>query len=214
MNIFIGENIKRLRKAKDITQEQLACAMNVTCAAVSKWERGESYPEITLLSPLAYYFGVTIDELMGYDESKINREIEDLLARYRRLRTPETWHEALELIRQAYEKYPNDYRIMHQYMWDMGGDYADNDPEMLLAHKEEFLAICDKILGGCTNEFIRLDVWNMRAKILHAEGKTEEALAFYREKFPDWYQTQGQKSEQLFAKDTPEFFVLGAQKYV
>ena len=44
--------------------------MNVTCAAVSKWERGETYPDITLLQPLAYFFEVTLDELMGYDQKK------------------------------------------------------------------------------------------------------------------------------------------------
>lgn len=44
--------------------------MNVTCAAVSKWERGETYPDITLLQPLSYFFEVTLDELMGYDQKK------------------------------------------------------------------------------------------------------------------------------------------------
>ena len=49
MEMTIGANIKRLCTAKNITQEQLSVAMNVTCAAVSKWERGETYPDITLL---------------------------------------------------------------------------------------------------------------------------------------------------------------------
>ncbi len=70
MEMTIGANIKRLRTAKNITQEQLSVAMNVTCAAVSKWERGETYPDITLLQPLAYFFEVTLDELMGYDQKK------------------------------------------------------------------------------------------------------------------------------------------------
>ncbi len=94
---------------------------------------------------------------------------------------------------------------MHRYMWDMVGDYADNNTQALIEHKDELLAICDKILRGCTYEWFRLDTYNMRAKILHAEGKTEEALALYREKFINWYQTRDQKSEQLFSKETPEF---------
>ena len=48
MEIKVGSNIKRLRTAKNITQEQLSTAMNVTCAAVSKWERGETYPDISI----------------------------------------------------------------------------------------------------------------------------------------------------------------------
>ena len=95
---------------------------------------------------------------------------------------------------------------MHYYMWNIAGDMADNDPAVLLAHKEEFLALCDKILEGCTEEWLRLSAWNMRAKILHAEGQTEEALKIYYSKFADWYTTTGQKCEQLFTKDTPEYY--------
>ncbi len=205
MNIFIGENIKRLRKSKDITQEQLADAMNISCAAVSKWERGETYPDITMLFPLAYYFGVTIDELMGYDESKINREIEELLAQYRKLYAPDTCHEAHEFIKEAYKKYPNDYRIMHCYMWQIAGGSADNDIDILLSHKEEFTQICNKLLIGCTDTGIRMEAYTMLAKLLWAEGKTEEALSLFKDNMTNWYATVGQKSEQLFAKDTPEF---------
>ena len=95
---------------------------------------------------------------------------------------------------------------MHYYMWNVGGNLADNDPVVLLEHKDEFRAICEKILGGCTEENLRLGAWNMRAKILHAEGKTEEALEIYKTKFTDWYTTSGQKTEQLFAKDTSEYY--------
>lgn len=49
MKKTIGANTKRLRMAKNTTQEQLSIAMNVTCAAVSKWEQGETYPDITLI---------------------------------------------------------------------------------------------------------------------------------------------------------------------
>ena len=54
--------------------------MNVTCAAVSKWERGETYPDITLLQPLAYFFEVTLDELMGYDQKKVQADIDETIA--------------------------------------------------------------------------------------------------------------------------------------
>ncbi len=203
MEMTIGANIKRLRTAKNITQEQLSVAMNVTCAAVSKWERGETYPDITLLQPLAYFFGVTLDELMGYDQEKIQAEIDEVIALYRK-----HWNDkkGREIIVKAYRDYPNDYWIMHYYMWNIGGDFADNDPSVLIARKGEFLAICERILEGCTEENLRLGAWNMRAKILHAEGKTDEALEIYKTKFTDWYTTGEQKTEQLFAKGTSEYY--------
>ena len=203
MEMTIGANIKRLRTAKNITQEQLSVAMNVTCAAVSKWERGETYPDITLLQPLAYFFEVTLDELMGYDQKKVQADIDETIALYRK-----HWKDSKgrEIIIKAYHDYPNDYRIMHYYMWNIGGAMADNNPTVLIEHKEEFLSVCEKILDGCTEEALRLGAWNMRAKILHAEGKTDEALRIYQTKFADWCTTSGQKTEQLFAKDTDEYY--------
>ena len=204
MKIKIGENIKRLRKAKNVTQEQIAEVLGISVTAVSKWERCETYPDITLLFPLAHYFEVTLDELMGYDEERIQAEIQVILEEYRSLWFAEP-EKARKLIQKAYKDYPNDYLVMHYYMWNLAGDMADNDTETLLAHKEEFLSICDKILNGCTEEPVRLNAWNMKAKLLHAEGKTDEALLVYREKYPNWYDTKDQKTEQLFAKDAPEF---------
>lgn len=206
MEMTIGANIKRLRMAKGITQEQLSSAMNVTCAAVSKWERSETYPDITLLQPLAYYFGVSLDELMGYNQEKIQAEIDDAITLYLSYWKKNDWKKAQETIAQAYRDYPNDYRIMHYYMWDIGGGWADNNPEVLISHKDEFLAICDKILEGCTEEGLRLNAWNMRAKILHAQGDTDKAMEIYKTKFASWYHTCGQKAEQLFAKDTKEYY--------
>lgn len=73
MNLYIGENIKRLRKLKNITQETLADRMHVSCAAVSKWERGETLPDISMVIPLASYFGVSTDELLGLDHAKTRK---------------------------------------------------------------------------------------------------------------------------------------------
>lgn len=210
MKLNIGPNIKRLRMEKGVTQEQLAEAMNVTCAAVSKWERSETFPDITLLQPLAYYFGITLDELMGYDSERFKARIDGVLEEYRRqyLKYDKAGLEAAcDIIKNAYREYPGDYRVMSCYMWFVAGDAADNDPAVLKAHKEEFLSICDKILDGCNDDSIRLGAWNMRAKILHAEGKTDEALEIYRTKFPSWYMTCAQKSEQLFSKDTDEYYI-------
>jgi len=203
MEMTIGANIKRLRTAKNITQEQLSAAMNVTCAAVSKWERGETFPDITLLQPLAYFFGVTLDELMGYDQERVQADIDEVIALYRKHWNSE---KGREIIVKAYKDYPNDFWIMYYYMWNVAGDLADNDPAVLIERKDELCDICEKILEGCTEEELRLGAWNMRAKILHAEGKTDEALEIYKTKFTDWYTTGGQKTEQLFAKDTREYY--------
>ncbi|MBP5245813.1 MAG: helix-turn-helix transcriptional regulator [Clostridia bacterium] len=64
--LALGEIIKTKRKERDLTQEEVAEAMGVSKAAVSKWENCDSYPDVTLLPQIAEFFEITIDELFGY----------------------------------------------------------------------------------------------------------------------------------------------------
>lgn len=68
-----GENLKKIRKEKGITQEQLADAVGVSAQAVSKWEQG-SFPDASLLPAAADFLGVKIDELFGRKEEHFNFE--------------------------------------------------------------------------------------------------------------------------------------------
>jgi len=66
MNIVkFGANISRLRKERDMPQSKLADMLNVTRQAVSKWERGEGFPDISILCEIANVFGVTVDALIN-----------------------------------------------------------------------------------------------------------------------------------------------------
>lgn len=75
MNQYVtGTMIKRLREDKIMTQTQLAEKINVSDKAVSKWETGRGYPDITLLEPLASALGVSVIELFsGQDVVNTNR---------------------------------------------------------------------------------------------------------------------------------------------
>lgn len=154
---------------------------------------------------LAHFFGCSIDELMGYSEALVEKEIGEFFAKHLELFRAGKESEYSKLSAEAYAKWPNSFKVMNQYMWDLVGNYADNDPEVIIAHKDVLQKICNTVLENCTDIYLRLDAINMQGKILHAEGKTEEALALYRSELPDWYRGCGQKTEQLFAKDTPEF---------
>lgn len=61
----IGNKIKMLRKEKGLTQNQLANAVGVTTQAVSKWERGENQPDVSLIIPICSVLGVSADRLLG-----------------------------------------------------------------------------------------------------------------------------------------------------
>lgn len=60
-----GQLITRLRKDKGLTQKQLADALNVTDKAVSKWERGLSFPDISMLEPISELLDISIMEILA-----------------------------------------------------------------------------------------------------------------------------------------------------
>ena len=64
--LHLANNLVRLRRERKVTQEELADFIGVTKASVSKWENRQSTPDILLLPQLAAFFGVTVDELLGY----------------------------------------------------------------------------------------------------------------------------------------------------
>lgn len=202
MELNIGMNIKRLRLAKGLTQEQLAELLTISTAAVSKWEAKNTYPDITMLFPLAEIFGVTVDELLGYDEAKAKADVDKILAEYQRLYVEGRFAEGKELIVNARKKYPHDYRIMNKYMWNIAGGSAGNDSKTLLKNKDELTQLCDCILEGCTQDDLRAEAINMKAKLLHAAGDTEAALEILS-KLPAWHAPI--MKEQLFGKDSSEY---------
>ncbi len=206
MKISIGENIKRLRKQKDITQEKLAEALNVSVVAVSKWERNESYPDITLLFPLAHYFKISVDELMGYNTEKIEQDILNTLKEYTSIsKSYSNHHLAKDFIAKAYKKYPNDFRIMSEYAWCIAGGFADNDNQCLLDNYEELWKICEKLIYECNDSSIVLNAKGLKAKLLHAKGNTNEAIELLESNFSNSWDTASHRIEQLFQKDSPEY---------
>ncbi len=202
MELNIGMNIKRLRLAKGLTQERLAELLTISTAAVSKWEAKNTYPDITMLFPLAEIFGVSVDELLGHDEAKAKADVDKILAEYQRLSIEGRFAESKNLIIHARKKYPHDYRIMNRYMWDVAGGSAGNDAETLLKNKDELSQLCDCILEGCTQDDLRTEAIHMKAKLLHAAGDTKTALEILS-KLPAWQVPM--VKEQLFGKDTAEY---------
>lgn len=76
LGAFIAEN----RKSMGLTQRELAEKLHITDKAVSKWERGLSYPDVTMLEPLAAVFGLRMEELMACRKREAEGEEEPMKA--------------------------------------------------------------------------------------------------------------------------------------
>ena len=150
MQIYLGENIKRLRRERDLTQEALAEFLGVTFQSISKWERGESYPDITLLPAIAAFFKVSIDELMGLNKAQDEQEIKSLLKEHDNLTDEKLILKAIQNLR---EKYPTDFRV--QLRWMSYLIFYD-DWDTLEQRTPQIMSIYQNIQNNCTKDSIRI----------------------------------------------------------
>ena len=80
---MLGRVISTARKQKNLSQKELGDLLNVSNKAVSKWENGTAMPDFKKLNALAEYFGVTMDELLGFSNDKNNNDnIDDYTKEY------------------------------------------------------------------------------------------------------------------------------------
>ena len=108
----INEQIRSLRRERKMTQEQLAEAVGVSAAAVSKWESGQSVPEIGMMMALADYFEVSLDTLVGYEVRSRRRA--DMAEDIRRLTVAKKYEQAIQLAEESLRRYPNDFAIVRR----------------------------------------------------------------------------------------------------
>lgn len=151
MTIYLGENLKSFRKARGITQESFANYLGVSFQAVSKWERNDSYPDITMLPEIADFFGVSVDELLGVNRAKKESEITELIYNYDNFYNDSD--EKHKAISNMIEKYPNDFRVQLRFLADLmfyknGKDFSKN--------LVKIQSIYDNIQNNCTVDSIRI----------------------------------------------------------
>ena len=144
MELRIAETIRSLRKEMGITQEELAGAIGVTTQAVSKWERGEGYPDITLLPNIAEYFQVTLDTLCGIDEKKKQADISAIL---RATNYASSYEDGVKIAREGLAKFPHSIELKSNLAEALMGCPARWTPPREVL--EEVIRLYEDILGHC-----------------------------------------------------------------
>ena len=143
MATTMGQIIKKLRKGRGFTQEELAERLGVTYQAISKWENDSGMPDISQIVPLASIFDVSTDFLFGIDNTSETEEAlkivssADSIQEYGKL---DTYLKAYDILLDGLKKYPNNYMITYNCMnlgvslslldngWIYAGERAESIP--------------------------------------------------------------------------------------
>lgn len=183
MEIQLSKKLKLLRQKNNSTQDDLALFLGISSQAVSKWERNEGYPDITLLPKIAGYFHISVDELLGVDEIARQIRIDEITKEYNRIRhhvplDPNyQLDEGIDLIRNALQELPGVFFFEQLLAADLswkGKNISDASEKTQLF--EEAISLCEDILARSTE-----DRWRDCAKqillVMYADlGMTEKAL--------------------------------------
>ncbi len=162
MKLIIGENIRTLRRERNITQEEFATAVGVSYQSVSRWETGACYPDVELLPDIAEFFGITVDKLIGADKAVEQKEVEEYLERFQKAINKGMVYDCISIAREGVKAYPNNYVLLNKLMYALfiSGDSDGNIPEWhenMLKNDAEFTALGERIMKYCPEQNIRLE---------------------------------------------------------
>ena len=132
MDIYLSEQLKKLRKEKGNTQEDLANHLGISTQAVSKWERDEGYPDITLLPTIAFYYNVSVDDLLGVGEVEKQKRIQEMRDKDMELFRQGKSSERVALTRQMYKEFPNDLEIIFDLMYALSAENQDKNADEII----------------------------------------------------------------------------------
>lgn len=174
----IGEILRRLRTERGFTQTEVASAISVTSQAVSKWENGSGMPDVSQLVPLADFFGVTVDCILGRRDNAAEEEIREYLGKFddivcygrnlakeQGISVEEAFDILIDEARKMCRKYPGNYRLMAHLSWVLcfapkEGGYDDSQKAFELYG--ELVDLGERILAESPDSRLRNDaVWLM-----------------------------------------------------
>ena len=184
MKLNIGETIRKLRKEKEITQEEFAEVLGVSCQSVSRWENNSCYPDIELVPVIAAFFGISTDKLMGVDEAAENAAVERYLKDFQKAISVGNIDECIRVAREGVAEFPNNYVLLNKLMYALfvSGDDTGNIPdwkENTEKYDAEIVALGERIVKYCPDTKIKFEATE-RLAFHHCEmGRKAIGRAIY-----------------------------------
>lgn len=187
MELMIGEKIKELRRSRDLTQEEVATHLGISYQAISKWERGDGYPDITMLPTLANYFMVSVDELIGMGEIDSASKLDEINQKWVENRANGKHKENVDLMRDALKVYPNNALLLMQLSASL--ERLDGTKEEKMKFLKESIIIQERILSFCGDSEVRGAALCNISDAYYRYGDYEKAIE-YAGKLPNLYKTR------------------------
>lgn len=170
----IGTTIKRLRRERDITQEQLAECLGISASAVSQWECDKSCPDVSQLPILSNIFNVTTDEILSVNIKNNEKRIESLSKEARDLFNGGRGADAEVMLRRALTEFPNSYKLMEQLSSTLycNAFSCGADKERAL---DESFELAERVINDCTDIEIKSEAIRTVTDIFVDRGNLADA---------------------------------------
>ncbi len=175
----IGSTIKKLRREKDMTQEDLAEALGVSVSAVSQWELEKTAPDLSLIPPLCNLLGVSADTLLGVDLETKEKRIREITDEAHSYESRGYTDEAYNILREGLREFPDSFKIMGALMHTL---FNTRIHDMFLIEEDrknctnEAVRLAEKILEKCTDDQLRHGAIQKLCLLYPNLGKTERAV--------------------------------------
>ena len=171
MKIAIGEKIRFYRKKWSMTQEQLAEAMGVTVGAVSKWESGQSIPDVEMIVELACFFETSVDVLLDYGWERESRG--NVVEKLQRFPVDKNLQEGMRYAEKALQKYPNSFDVVYRSAQIY---FLTMDPKYMLRAVELYESALRLIDQNTNNEINAMSIQNCIANCYCYMDRMDDAI--------------------------------------
>ncbi|MBQ3011960.1 MAG: helix-turn-helix transcriptional regulator [Clostridia bacterium] len=160
--IKLGEKIKSLRKQKNISQEVFANYLGVSFQAVSKWETGNTMPDITMIPAIASFFGVSTDELFDFNLFEIEKQVDEICNEAYKYRFSDA-AKSEQILRKGLQRFPGNDIILNNLLYTL--DYK--------TRADEVISLCKTLIESTKDDSVKYDACRILATCYKENGQND-----------------------------------------